>query len=1272
MDSQRIRPSLSDLANLDLDAPAFPEWETNGAPAVSVSRTRPPKILSTSIPPPVPTIPQPPPVASTSSAPAPSKPKSRFALQREKEAQEKEQGLPDRFELDLEEGDGGALPKATPRPSLVKDILERPSTRTSPPKSPTAPRPTSHNSTTGRGFPPMGKGVFPRKFDPQPALPGPAFVEPTISGPSPSPFDADEYIEGGSVDGLLDLVSKENENLLKGMSEIQILDEQRQVREEMGLSEGVIRMLEERAKTKRSQGTTTSRPTPRSRPNPPSAPLPPPTLPKVDLEDEEEGTPEYIRRHFFPNEPANPALDWMKPPPNTGTPSQASELAIIAFDLQGNLVTNSLLSNATPPAGSDHHVSSSSTFTIPSLLALTASSVPPQRSTALTTLLRILSHSTDHSERIGEKEWIALRHQCAQKAGWALRDPNRRVVMVSISLLSHLFSSELSSPLLSTTPTIKLENAEEPKTLLSSFESTDPFPSISLQLSLNTLPRSSLVQILDLLISHLELSRLLSSPPSIDLVLTTPKLLESLVERFIAVPSWPSNTLEDSPRPLALEYLSNLARSSRSRAKEIWDRNLVDSSTMRYLALPPWELEEVPSKSLGYEMFERVIELWGVLARYGIGCEMRTRSSALLEGVFERINELCRGKGEGEMGWIEGLFELMRVWMVASVDPHVTGHDIVWSQVEGWAHTAFEVYQWSSSKGDKGDKGDKGVMSSSFELLSSWVEGSKVNQSWRGEKEREWIREKFEKEFEQGGRAIERVRESIETLREGRGTKEDARFIASTLRLSQAYEETSNPPTPALFKLDSTLVQHTIDYLIPLASNNPDYIQLILLLLPSLSPSDRFTRIIAILPLLEASDAVAARDLVDQFLSFVSSPSSHSHPLISSSLHPTLELPSLVDARLLRPFYLHSIVTSSQGKVVGPSFPTPRDVKLTSSLPPFSSSKRLLSTNWTLSSVLDELLRSGSSEVLNQKLPNGWNMSELQLVKTSLVLSRITSLVTGTKMGASEMCYDLIKVFMLEKQDNQPPPTDSSSTTPSIETDLFRHASISHSLSQLLKPYTASQLSLVDNPSFNSSTTLEQISSKVSTAPFYQLYTDFLSLYDSTSFGHHLPFSQLVLVPTSQRYPLDYRRLLWTDYGHLLKTLDIDVGDAVCEGGNGIEEYYEGGEEEEEEEVMLRAYFEGLRNGLNGKKELGLLGTIAVERLNRAVFKKEEEGGKDKVREKLIKSLLLNEEVGRVVLGWSRGGKELRVEEKEMRVGVLIKYAGEATKRENLEKYFSC
>ncbi|KAH7928738.1 hypothetical protein BV22DRAFT_1044397 [Leucogyrophana mollusca] len=51
-----------------------------------------------------------------------------------------------------------------------------------------------------------------------------------------------------------------------------------------------------------------------------------------------------------------------------------------------------------------------------------------------------------------------------------------------------------------------------------------------------------------------------------------------------------------------------------------------------------------------------------------------------------------------------------------------------------------------------------------------------------------------------------------------------------------------------------------------------------------------------------------------------------------------------------------------------------------------------------------------------------------------------------------------------------------------------------------------------------------------------KFYTDFLALYDAISFSHPL-FDALLLAPTSMRYAVDYRRLLWCDYGRVVRTL---------------------------------------------------------------------------------------------------------------------------------------
>jgi hypothetical protein len=69
--------------------------------------------------------------------------------------------------------------------------------------------------------------------------------------------------------------------------------------------------------------------------------------------------------------------------------------------------------------------------------------------------------------------------------------------------------------------------------------------------------------------------------------------------------------------------------------------------------------------------------------------------------------------------------------------------------------------------------------------------------------------------------------------------------------------------------------------------------------------------------------------------------------------------------------------------------------------------------------------------------------------------------------------------------------------------------------------------------------------------PFYQFYTDFVALYDGISFSHP-QFARLLLPPTSMRYPSDYRKLLWDDLGHVLRTVRLSPDQVLA---NDIKEY---------------------------------------------------------------------------------------------------------------------
>ncbi|GAA6048308.1 hypothetical protein JCM3770_000941 [Rhodotorula araucariae] len=1238
MASQRIRPSLADL----YDEPAFPELEPGQAPAARVVRERPPALISaSSLPPPIPVVP--PTTASEATQPAPAKPKSRFTLQREKDAAERAAapapGAAQRFHLDFDgqgaaEGEGelerggGALPRAG-RPSIVRGVVERPAgARTGPPKPPSAPGPPIPSPLAGRptGFPSSSRGLFPRKAAPAPPMP------PAHPGIVDSLEDEDEgSADATSVHGLLESVSRENDDILRGMSEAQILEEQRQIREELGLSEGVLRMLQERGKKRAPV------PMPRVRPAPAGAQaLQEKVRRDQDDEADDEGSPEYIRRHFFPNEPQNPALDWMRPPKPASDAETSACLppaARLSFDVQGRMLADSEAS-AVPSGAADHHVSSSTTFTVPSLLSLTASSVPFQRSTAFSILQRILARADEYAPRFGEQEWQALRVQAAQRAGWALRDPNLGVVGGCVALLATLLAQDVAAPPAEALP--RVEGAEEPTTIVSTFLATTPLASLASHLSIGALPRASLLSILSIVTSLVNLSRASTSAGDLlDAIYSTPRLLESIVSMFLAVP-YPPTSSSASPAPAALALLSLLVRTSRTRASLLCTRGLIDP-TLRFVALPPWELpaSSAAARALGDALLRGTIDLWTTLGRYGLATDLRGKAAPLLDGLVERVGELRRaGAGlssaAADAGWMPPFLGLLSIWTTAAIDPHVTGHDVTWSQVQGWRDVALEAgelgFALVGADDDAVGCGGREVLSAAWGLFGSWLEGSKVNRSWRGEDERKWVIETLGPDFAAGGRARVLLDRALVELG---GEKEKdsegeawARLAASALRLSDAYADEFEPATPQLFGVDAAVADAVVRAAAAATPTGPASIAVAVLLLPRLDLPARVTATVDLLPRLGVQNAVTARDLIDWLLDVIARPENRSLAPVTC-LDPILELPSLAQSAILRPFLAHTIVTATGGRVVGPLFPTTRDIKLTGCLAPFAPPGPVLSPNWPLA-ALAELLRSASSPVFRQ-LPKDWDASELQLVRASLALMRFVRAAGSADTRTDSppaLVYELVKVFMLEK-DNGGATTGASGA----EGEVFRDEACQFSMGALLGELSIGKRATpqILAPDMRAvSETLEGVSALVSSAPFYQLYTDLVGLYDAISLSDRL-FGLVLLPPLAMAYPVDYRRLLWTDYAHLLPTLRFAVPDAIGDvvpggGVSGVLGAYLA--PRETSEPMLAAYVDALASGRVTRAQTPFVHLIALHHVAAAF----EVGGPS--AQKLAKALVLRGAMG--------------------------------------------
>lgn len=139
-------------------------------------------------------------------------------------------------------------------------------------------------------------------------------------------------------------------------------------------------------------------------------------------------------------------------------------------------------------------------------------------------------------------------------------------------------------------------------------------------------------------------------------------------------------------------------------------------------------------------------------------------------------------------------------------------------------------------------------------------------------------------------------------------------------------------------------------------------------------------------------------------------------------------------------------------------------------------------------------------------------------------------------MSRTEMVFACMKVFMLEHQQQQ---VDSGE-------EVFRDLWVTRWMEDLLKPFTYTEVgsyrSTEEPPS------LELVSKPFlgERIPFYQFYNDFVALYDAISFSHPI-FGRLLLPPVSMSYPIDYRKLLFGDFGHILRTVKTDIQDVLCE-----------------------------------------------------------------------------------------------------------------------------
>ncbi|OSC98039.1 hypothetical protein PYCCODRAFT_1397807 [Trametes coccinea BRFM310] len=982
---------------------------------------------------------------------------------------------------------------------------------------------------------------------------------------------------------------------------------------------------------------------------------------EVKVADLEEGTPEYIRQRFFPSAPAHdPSVQWMQAAPEEEPEPEAEPT--IRFDLSGSPIPADLSSKLPTHLGLHHHAEGSHAgYTLDDIFLLSRSTVPAQRASMLSVLAKIAHKlartSADSKKGIPELagQELPLRKRMLATGVEAMSE-RASVGARAVELLwecivwwddviRDLDGVELRDLDLGTTATSS-EGA------LASLPLDYMLPQIANAFAVGDFPPETLVQLLEILHRLAQHSNAMATT-----IVSTKGLIANTFQRFLLTPI-PLADDTPLPTPFALTFLRIVALSSRENASALLDP--ADSLLRFVISLPTASPFPV---GLATTLLSETLRLYAAFASYGLYAHIATTA----QEHFLQLNRYVLSPQCLSVNLRSAWLELIEAWIVCAHDPHRTTptHEILWSQVVGWGWIDDIL-----AARERLTVQDEELWRRIWEASAAFLEGARINGLRGGEEERASalaiLKESFSSGVEQRvvAVALEGARTALGKLSSGlrqailasdvpvlqelgrhantlaaatrlflacapRATPEslpEPPFILPFAELSSLCAAITNHPFwTGLYTPESTLYAHALCR--PLSSLLSRYLRLVRTM-PNTALDLWMAQAFAILCRLFPGDedfaqrtAIGIAETITQdFLRLRG-----------------WNVPEAVWDRggmaIITPFLKYALRPTPELRV-GSVWKTPQSISIaaTQRLPPLSAltpNERRdhalpLAKDW-LFSPLDHLLRSGESEVF-KNLPESWDASEAEVVRATLLLIRVSQEVlqyhqlSGFLMSREEAVFGCMKVFMLEHGQQEP--------SGGSQEEVFRDTIVERFMTDLLAPFSASasQKSLrTPPPSIHTSDSIDVVAKRFlgSAVPFYQWYTDFVGLYDSISFAHPL-FARLLLPPLSMRYPVDYRKYLWADFNHVMRTIRVPP-EAVITGS--IAEYL--WPVEVDAEVVgayLRALVKGSLDGfvrlvavhhISCKiwPDLGSDGEEKAQKLLRAVI---DQGGHDVVRDVVL------------------------------------------------------
>ncbi|KAJ7724980.1 hypothetical protein DFH07DRAFT_1003441, partial [Mycena maculata] len=894
--------------------------------------------------------------------------------------------------------------------------------------------------------------------------------------------------------------------------------------------------------------------------------------PSMPDPEPEEGTPEYIRRRFFPSAPAhNPDLAWMEESAAPASVSAAPASHALRFDLSGAPLATPLHASLPTHLGLHHHAPDAdgvqrAGYTFDDIFMTSRSGVKAQRAAGM----RMLA---------GISRWVGAVHRGdADLVDGTMKvaeitDLKTRVLAAGIDALSERGSLGAHAIEVVWECVVGWAEADEALDLniepdmggveLGSKEAPVPLahllPQLVVALSMQTESPSDLSSSASQARILAILRRLARQTNDIATeIVSTPSLISALFRTFLltGAPSSPADAV------LALELLTTLVTSTRANAQAL--AAPADALLRFVTALPPAE----PALLAG------TLTFYAALAAYGLYAHIAGTAHVPLAALAAHV---CAPRAD--RGVRRAWASVLAAWTVCATDPHQTtpSHDVLWSQVGAWGW-GKDVLALRAELGVV--PADWGVWAAVWRAEAAWLEGTRVNGARGGESERAAsvlaVKTGFEADGEKENAvvmgAITSLADRLGDFGQGGASKlrdvgRSAETLTAAIRLWLAcLPPASDGPLAAppftlpfaqLSELCAKLVAHPLwsrvpksgpGYVLfrPLASLLSAYLRLSRRL-PDVSQDVWMAQALSILSRLLPGDEEFALTVTRDILALITP-----QWAISRGLNVPQTVWDKGGVSVIKPFLARAVQPRTD-IYVGPTWVSPTSIKgvTTQRLPApsfaFSRDYGLpVARDWTLS-PLDHLLRSGTSPVF-EDLPPGWDASEVDVTRAALLLTKIAREVSSRfsfvdfVLTRDEAVFGCMKVFMLEHGQVH---SDSAE-------EVFRDRVVGQLMDDLLAPFTVAASSSASPPSPvipspPSQPDLEQVAIGFlgASTPFYQYYTDFVALYDAISFSHPT-FARLLLPATSMRYAPDYRRHLWNDFGHILKTIRTSPADVVA------------------------------------------------------------------------------------------------------------------------------